>query len=448
VTEPATTADVAAAVDRGIDRAAVQRRTLHVLVMGQLVGAAALASAVTVGAFVVQDMLGQETPWSGLSTAGTTIGTACMSQVLARIMRRRGRRPGLQLGYGLAMLGGLIAAAGVERGWLALFLVGLFLYGNGQAANLISRYAATDLAEPGERGRAMSRVVFASTFGAVLGPILIGPAEAAGEHWFGLAKYTGPWLFSSLFFGASLINVAVRLRPDPLVLAGGTNSLGGRAARSGILPTLRLIRASTEARLALLAILVTQAVMVAVMAMTSVHLKLHGHEGASQIVVSTHIAGMFALSPFVGRYTDRRGPLTAILTGSIVLVAANALAALSGDVVALFFPSLWLLGMGWTFGLIGGSNLLIATVPLDRRVAVQGSADLLMSLCGGVAGFASGFVRRAIGFHLLATAALIATGLLVVAAYTTKRNLDTASSAPVSGPAAAPVRLHPDPRVG
>ena len=428
-----------------VERAAVQRRTLRVLVMGQLVGAAALASAVTVGAFVVQDMLGQQTPWSGLSTAGTTIGTAFMSQVLARVMRRRGRRPGLQLGYGLAMVGGLVAAVGVERGWLAVFLLGLFLYGNGQAANLISRYAATDLAEPNERGRAMSRVVFASTFGAVLGPVLIGPAEAAGENWFGLAKYTGPWLFSSVFFGASFVNIAWRLRPDPLVLAGGTDASVGRAPRTGIRPSLRLIRASTQARLALLAMLVTQAVMVAVMAMTSVHLKLHGHEGASQIVVSTHIAGMFALSPIVGRYTDRRGPLSAILTGSVVLVAANTLAALSGDVVALFFPSLWLLGMGWTFGLIGGSNLLIATVPLDQRVAVQGSADLLMSLCGGIAGFASGFVRRAIGFHLLATGALFVTGVLVVAAYATKR------SAPATTAAARPagsLALQPDPGIG
>ena len=63
-----------------------------------------------------------------------------------------------------------------------VFVVGLFLFGNGKAANLISRYAATDLAEPDMRGRAMSRVVFASTFGAVLGPALIGPAELAGRR--------------------------------------------------------------------------------------------------------------------------------------------------------------------------------------------------------------------------------------------------------------------------
>ena len=72
--------------------------------------------------------------------------------------------------------------------------VGLFLYGNGQASNLLARYAATDLALPEHRGRAMSRIVFASTFGAVFGPLLVGPAEHFGQTWFGFHKYTGPWL--------------------------------------------------------------------------------------------------------------------------------------------------------------------------------------------------------------------------------------------------------------
>src|SRR5688500_11554238 len=152
------------------ERAAIQRRTLRVLTTGQVVGGAALAAAVTVGAFVVQDILGQETPWAGIATATVTTGTALMSQSLSRLMLRRGRRSGLQLGYGLAVLGGLIAAVGAERESLVVFLVGLFVYGNGQAANLLARYAATDLAEPEVRARAMSRIVFASTFGAVLGP--------------------------------------------------------------------------------------------------------------------------------------------------------------------------------------------------------------------------------------------------------------------------------------
>jgi MFS family permease len=125
---------------------------------------------------------------------------------------------------------------------------------------------------------------------------------------------------------------------------------------------------------------------------------------------------MYAFSPLVGRFSDRRGRTTAIAVGAVLLVAATSLSALSGDIEQLLFPSLWLLGIGWNFGLIGGSSLLIESVPAAQRVAVQGSADLAMSFCGGLAGFASGFIRRAVGFHILATMATIAAGLLLAAA--------------------------------
>ncbi|MFI0462384.1 MAG: MFS transporter, partial [Ilumatobacteraceae bacterium] len=202
------------------DRATIQKRTLRTLMVGQIIGAAALASAVTVGAYVVQDILGDTTPWGGIATATATMGTAVMAQVLSRIMMRRGRRPGLQLGYALATVGAILAALGAQHRSLALFMVGLFLFGNGQASNLLARYAATDLAEPHNRASSMSRIIFASTFGAVFGPLLISPAEAAGQDWFGWAKYTGPWVFSSIVLLGAFLNTSIRLRPDPLVIAG------------------------------------------------------------------------------------------------------------------------------------------------------------------------------------------------------------------------------------
>jgi MFS family permease len=409
-------ATTTATEEDSVDRPALQRRVLRVLTGGQVVGSAALGAAVTIGAFVIQDILGQETPFGGAAAAGFTLGVAVMAQVLSRVMRRRGRRPGLQLGYATAAAGGIVAAVGAERSWLALFLAGLFLFGSGQAGNLLARYAATDLAAPEERGRAMSRVVFASTFGAVFGPLLIGPAERAGQEWFGLEKYTGPWLFGSLMFLCAAIN-SNRLRPDPLVVSGGLARPGDGTAAPPIRAVLRLVSGIPAARLAILSMTVSQAAMVAVMTMTPVHMRLHGDESLSQLVVSIHIAGMFAFAPLVGRFADHRGRVTAILVGATTLVAATVLAALAGDAPTLLFPSLWALGLGWNFGLIGGSSLLSESVPAEQRVAVQGSADLLMSLCGGIAGFSSGFIRRAFGFHMLANLATLAAGVLLVVAY-------------------------------
>ena len=105
-----------------IDLVALQKRTLRVLVTGQVVAAASLSAAVTVGAFVIQDILGQQTPWGGLSSATFTMGSAFMSQVLARVMSKRGRRVGLQYGYSLAIAGGLLAGFGVNRNSLPFFV--------------------------------------------------------------------------------------------------------------------------------------------------------------------------------------------------------------------------------------------------------------------------------------------------------------------------------------
>jgi MFS family permease len=395
--------------------ASIQKSTLRVLVASQIAGSAALAAAVTVGAFVMQDILGQSTPWGGAASATVTMGTAFMAQVLARQMNQHGRRRGLQLGYAFAIIGGLIAGVGAETKTMWVFILGLFLFGNGQASNLLSRYAATDLAQPNNRASAMSRILFASTFGAVFGPLLIRPAEQLGMSLFGWNQYTGPWVFSGVFFFTSLINTTVRLRPDPLEVAGGLNSqaAAGLPKRS-FKDVWRIFKGSAEGRLALTSMIISQMTMVAVMTMTPVHLKSHGHETVSAYVISLHIVGMYAFSPLIGKFSDARGRHNTITVGALLLMASTVMSALAGDSPALLFPSLWLLGVGWSFGLIGGSSLLVDSVASESRVRVQGTADLLMSFFGGMAGFSSGFIRKAIGFHWLSNLGTVLAAVLLI----------------------------------
>jgi MFS family permease len=403
-------------VIRSVDEIAdIQKNTLRVLVASQIAGSAALAAAVTVGAFVMQDILGQSTPWGGAASATVTMGTAFMAQVLARQMNQHGRRRGLQLGYTFAIIGGLIAGVGAETKTLWIFILGLFLFGNGQAANLLSRYAATDLAQPNNRGSAMSRILFASTFGAVFGPLLIRPAEDLGMSLFGWNQYTGPWVFSGVFFLTSLVNTTVRLRPDPLEVAGGLNSqaASGTPKRS-FKDVWRIFKGSSDGRLALTSMVISQMTMVAVMTMTPVHLKGHGHETVSAYVISLHIVGMYAFSPLIGKFSDLRGRQNTIMIGALMLMGSTVMSALAGDSPALLFPSLWLLGIGWSFGLIGGSSLLVDSVATESRVRVQGTADLMMSFFGGMAGFSSGFIRKAIGFHWLSNLGTVLAAVLLV----------------------------------
>jgi predicted MFS family arabinose efflux permease len=261
----------------------------------------------------------------------------------------------------------------------------------------------------------MSRILFASTFGAVFGPLLIKPAEQAGMQWFGWGQYTGPWIFAGAFFLTSFINTTLRLRPDPLEVAGRLNRQAEVGAPTGLFSdAYKAIQASGDAKIAVIAMVISQMAMVAVMTMTPVHLRLHDHETVSAYIISLHIAGMYAFSPLVGRFADRRGRLTTIQVGALILMGATVLSSLAGDSPILLFPALWLLGVGWSFGLIGGSSLLVDSIDQQIRVRVQGAADLMMSFCGGLAGFSSGFIRKAVGYHVLSNIGTLLAGVLLV----------------------------------
>ena len=167
----------------------------------------------------------------------------------------------------------------------------------------------------------------------------------------------------------------------------------------------------------LAAMVVSQAAMVAVMTMTPPHMKDHGHSDLSAYVIALHICGMYGLAPVVGRFVARTGAVRAVMVGAVVLGSGTVLTVLGGYVPAFVFVGLFLLGLGWNIGLIAGSSILTSAVPVGSRVEVQGTADLTMSFCGGIAAFSSGFIKAAWGFHLLADAASVAAGLLLVAAY-------------------------------
>jgi len=144
----------------------------------------------------------------------------------------------------------------------------------------------------------------------------------------------------------------------------------------------------------------------------------HHQAGSSAYVIAVHIAGMYGLAPWVGRFVERVRPDRAVVVAGVVLSTGTAAAVLAGYQRPLIFIGLFLLGLGWNIGLIAGSSLVSGSVAAEDRVEVQGTADLMMSFCGGCAAFGSGFVKRAWGFHLLANGASIAALALALYAMT------------------------------
>lgn len=401
-------------------RRVLQRRTLITLSISQVFGSAGLTSAITVSGLIAKDLLDGDT-FAGVATASITVGSAFGSAQLSKMMAERGRRPGLVTGYLLGMLGAVIAILATQRSWFPLLVIGAVLLGAGQSSNLLTRYAAADLAEPDHRARAISRLVFMSTFGAVAGPILVGVGERLGRG-VGIEELAGPYLFSLGFFAIAAIVTTLRLRPDPLVVAGGVRAEGAPRTRVDLAGSLRLVAQRPDARLALASMVVSQVVMVAVMTMTPLHMKDHDHSvQLVGFVLAVHIAGMYALAPVIGRVNDRFGGRRTIGMGGGILATSTVITALAGAAPSLLFLGLFLLGLGWSAGLIAGSAMLTASMPLEHRTRVQGAADLSMSLMGGIAGFGSGFVKHTFGYHMLSNLGTLAAGLLLVAAVTAIR---------------------------
>ncbi len=409
---------VDAMADSGVDREELQRRTLRSLRIAQVPGQAAVAGMVAVVSLLASDLLGSDR-LAGMGSASFTIGAAFTAIPLAAFMRRRGRRVGLGRTLLIGAVGASIAATGGQLRWFPLFLVGMVAFGAGQAATLQQRYVAADLAEPDKQGASIAAIVWVGTLGAALGPLLT-PFEKTVAEGLGLDPLVGPFVFAAVFFVVAATVVWIRLRPDPLEVIGGIDP---HAERTRMLRVVRssssVIWASPGARLGIVAMAASQAAMVGVMTMTPPHMKDHGHADLSAFVIAVHIVGMYGLAPFVGRFVDRAGPIRAITYGAVVLGAGTIITVAAGYVPALMFLGLFLLGLGWNFGLIGGTTILTASVPESSRVEVQGTGDLTLSLCGAAAALSSGFVKAAFGFHLLANGATaLAAALLVLAWYT------------------------------
>jgi MFS family permease len=384
------------------DLAALQRTTLRTLVISQMLGGAGLAAGVTVGALLAEDML-DSTSFSGLPAALLTAGSAAASLLVGRLSQRSGRRAGLAAGYGVGALGGagIVLAAVLDS--VPLLLLSLVVYGAGTATNLQARYAGADLADPARRGRAVSIVLVATTVGAVAGPNLVEVMGDVADR-LEIPRLAGPFLLATAAYAVAALVLWLGLRPDPLLVAREL------AVRAGPAPPddAAAARAQPDAAatpagspptpggvpLAAAAMVLTQIVMVAVMTMTPIHMRDHGHGlGATGLVIAIHIAFMYLPSPLTGALADRFGRRPVIAAGGVVLLAAGLLAASApADSMVLLTVALALLGLGWNLGLIGGTALLTDSTPLATRARTQGAVDLSVSLAGAAGGLSSGVI--------------------------------------------------------
>ncbi|MEU3205191.1 MFS transporter [Streptomyces cyaneofuscatus] len=400
---------------------ALQRRTSAVLVVSQILGGLGVAIGIALAPMLATEVTGSEA-LSGLAPTASVAGTALLSLPLAALMTSRGRRPGLVLAYVIGALGGGLVVLGTMARSFPLLLLGMAAFGAGSSANLQARFAAADLVGPERRGRAISTVVWATTIGSVVGPNIAAPA---GRLFRGspVPETAGPYLWSAVAFLAAGVTVALLLRPDPLLTA---RALAPRSpqgeGKSSLRAGVAAVRESPMAKLALGTVTVSHTAMVSIMVMTPVHLGGHG-AGLQLIglVISGHIAGMYAFSPVMGWLADRFGRLSVIGLAVGLLSCAALLSGTAGPRHGQTALGLFVLGLGWSAGMIAGSALLTDSVPQDARAAVQGLSDLTMNAAAGIGGATAGVIVAQWGYGPLN--AIGAALLLPVAALALRRSM-------------------------
>lgn len=339
----------------------------------QMVSSLGVPISIALAPVLATEISGSE-ELSGLASSAAVAGTALVSLPLAALMTARGRRPGLVVAYLTGAVGAGLVVLAAAVGSFPLLLLGMALFGAASSANLQARFAAADLAAPDHRARAISTVVWASTIGAVLGPNLSAPASH-GFAGTSIPETAGPFVWAAGIFVLSAALVTVLLRPDPLLtaraLAGPT---GQSAAARSLKAGFAAVKASPRARLALVTIAVSHTTMVSIMVMTPLDLSHHG-AGLSLIglVISGHIAGMFAFSPVMGWLSDRLGRLSVIGLAAGLFSIAALLAGTAGPRHEQTAAGLFLLGLGWSAGMVSGSALLTDSVPQAARAASRAS---------------------------------------------------------------------------
>lgn len=403
---------------------ALYRRTLWIVVLSQIFGGAGLAAGVTVGALLAQEMLGTD-QFAGLPVALFTLGSAAAALIIGRLSQRFSRRVGLASGFLAGGIGAIGVVAAALSDSLILLFASLLIYGAGTATNLQARYAGTDLANVKQRGTAISIALVSTTFGAFAGPNLVGVMGRFAES-IGIPALAGPFVLAAAAYILAGFVLLIFLRPDPLLVSKAiTEHQQGQAGMKDV-ETLDAAVNKKGIVLGAAVMVLTQLIMFAIMTMTPIHMGHHGHDlGDVGLVISIHIAAMYLPSIVTGILVDKLGRIVMATASGVTFMAAGIVAALApNDSLFVLIVALALLGLGWNFGLISGTTLIVDSTHPSTRAKTQGTVDVLVALAGATGGGFSGMIMAQTSYAVMSlVGGFLALTLIPVVFWSAKKNV-------------------------
>ena len=389
-------------------------KTLKTIFFAQAFGGAGLGAGITVGALLAQDMMGTASS-AGLPTALFTFGSGIAAFLIGLYAQKYGRRLSLASGFIIGGLGalGIILAAILSN--VVLLFLSMFVYGAGMASNLQARYAGTDLANEKQRGTAASIALVSTTIGAVAGPNLVGPMGNVADM-LGIPTLAGPFIMSGFAFTIAGLIVLMFLKPDPLLVSLSIAKADQHSPASNATTVNNSMTIHKNGVLyGAVTMILAQLIMTAIMTMTPIHMGHHGHSlNQIGLVIGLHIVAMYLPSPLTGLLIDKFGRKIMTLVSIITFLSAGLIAAFAPtDSLHILIVALVLLGIGWNFGFLTGTALLIGATHISVRAKMQGRVDVLVALSGATGGILSGVAVANYSYSILSiTGGLIALLLI------------------------------------
>jgi len=371
------------------------------LAIGQAL-AGANASVIFATGAIIGSTLAPEPSLATVPISVFVVGMALGTLPVGWLARTYGRRAAFMAGGGAGALAGLVAAAALLVQSFGLYCVATLCGGFYAAVVLSFRFAAADGASPAFRAKALSWVMAGGVFAGVIGPQLV---TWTMDLW-------SPNLFVISYLaqaGVALLAMAVLSGVDlPRPVQG--EAAGGR-------PLMEIVR-QPRFMVAVLCGVVSYVLMNLVMTSAPLAMHMCGLPlSASNSAIQWHIVAMYGPSFFTGSLILRFGAARVVAAG-LALTACAAVVGLLGVTVGHFNAVLVLLGLGWNFGFVGASAMVLESHRPEERTRVQSFNDFLVFGTMAVGSFSSGQLLTALGWGAVVSVVfppvLLALGVLLL----------------------------------
>ncbi len=391
----------ASAAAAPFDDRRARRNVLRLAAAQALAGAN--ASVVYATGAIIGATLAPSPTFATLPISVFVVGMALATLPTGWVARHYGRRSAFIAGTGCGVASGLLAAVALLQQSFALYCAATLLGGCYAAVVVSFRFAAADGASPAFRPRALSWVMAGGVFSGVLGPQLVNLTMHLWD----------PYLFVASYLAQAAVALVAMA-----VLAGVDLPKPAKAEIAAGRP-LRLIASQPRFVAAVLCGVVSYTLMNLVMTSAPLAMHLCGLPlSASNGALQWHVIAMYGPSFFTGTLIARFGA-PRIVTLGLAFTAAAAAMGLTGLTAAHFYAALFLLGLGWNFGFVGASAMVLESHRPEERTKVQSFNDFLVFGMMTVGSFSSGELLATAGWGavnwvvfppiLLAAAALLAT---------------------------------------